>query len=131
MIINGANNVSAFGFSPNGRFFVLITLSAANQVSLDLYSVQQGRLVSTGSPLVTNPLSWGFSPDDDNRFFLVASSNSLPTHVDLDIFRTGTGTKVMDTPSSVIPRSEHLIGPLSRMLTAMTTTMTRTTMRTK
>jgi len=89
--------VSAFGFSPNGQVFVLITyISSAPQptVYLTLYSVPAGGAVGT-SPLVTKPLSWGFSPDDDNRFLLVTSSDSLPTHVDVDIYDTHTGTHVM------------------------------------
>jgi len=92
------DHVSAFGFSPNGKILVAITFDtvATGPYSVTLYSVPGGHLVGTTAPLVQNALSWGFSPDDDNRYFLVASSNSLPTFVDVDIFDTSTGTSVMD-----------------------------------
>jgi len=94
-IVTGATNVSAFGFSPNGKYFVLITYvsSATGPVfSLTLYSVDAGGQVG---PEVQNPLSWGFSPDGDNQFFLVASSDGLSTHVDLNIYDAATGRQVM------------------------------------
>jgi hypothetical protein len=40
VIINGATSVSAFGFSPNGKFFVLVT-SLSGSASLTLYSVER------------------------------------------------------------------------------------------
>ncbi|MBI3447301.1 MAG: SBBP repeat-containing protein [Acidobacteria bacterium] len=94
-IVTGATNVSAFGFSPNGKYFVLITYVSSSTgplFSLTLYSVDAGGQVG---PEVQNPLSWGFSPDDDNEFFLVASSDGLSTHVDLNIYDAATGRQVM------------------------------------
>src|SRR5262249_20612530 len=47
VIVNGVNNVSAFGFSPNGKYFVLITIASSVPVptfSLTLYSVPAGGL---------------------------------------------------------------------------------------
>jgi hypothetical protein len=87
--------VSAFGFSPNGKFFVLITQPSSGTFYLDLYSVPAGGIVGTASPLVTNPTSWGFSPDDDNSFFVVTSSTALNRSVDITIFSTQTGKSVM------------------------------------
>jgi hypothetical protein len=90
VIVNSASNVFAFGFSPNGKFFVLIT----SPTSLTLYSVD--RAAAVGPRDVSNPLSWGFSPDDDNRFFLVTTSTSVNTHAVIDIYDTGTGANVME-----------------------------------
>jgi probable HAF family extracellular repeat protein len=94
-IISGATNISAFGFSPNGKLFVLITQPSPGNFSLDLYSVPAGGRLNRTSPLTTNPLSWGFSPDDDNRYFLVTSSTSLLTHIDINIYDTQTGAAAM------------------------------------
>jgi len=94
-IVSDAGNVSAFGFSPNGKFFVLITQPLPGTFYLDLYSVPAGGKVGTASPLVTNPTSWGFSPDGDNSFFVVTSSTALNTHVDITIYSTQTGKSVM------------------------------------
>ncbi len=96
-IIDSAINVSAFGFSPNGKLFVLITQPSPTNFSLDLYSITAGGLVSRSSPLATNALSWGFSPDDDNRYFLVTGSTNLTTHIDISIYDTQTGFAAMST----------------------------------
>jgi hypothetical protein len=94
IIVNGATNVSAFGFSPNGKFFVLITSLAGPSFSLTLYSVD--RAAPIGARDVLNPLSWGFSPDDGNRYFMVTTSSAVNTHAVIDIFDTGTGAQVME-----------------------------------
>lgn len=96
IILNGANNISAFGFSPNGKFFVLITQPSPGAFALDVYDVVNARLIAPGSPLATNPLSWGFSPDDDNRYFVVTTSTNLASFVLVDIYDTQTGTRVME-----------------------------------
>jgi hypothetical protein len=97
VIISAAANLSAFGFSPNGKLFVLITQPTPGNSSLDLYSIPEGGLVSKTSPLATNPLSWGFSPDDDNRYFLVTTSTNLPVFIDINIYDTQTGATAMST----------------------------------
>jgi len=94
-IFSSATNISAFGFSPNGKLFVLITQPSPGNFALDLYSVPGGGRVNRTSPLTINPLSWGFSPDDDNRYFLVTSSTSLLTHIDINIYDTQTGAAAM------------------------------------
>ena len=99
-IVSDVDHVSAFGFSPNGKYFVLITSQSTLTgpvLSLTLYSVPAAHAVGAASS-VTNPLSWGFSPDADNRFFVVTSSESLPTYVDVHIYDTQTETRVMQTP---------------------------------
>ena len=93
-IIDSATNLSDWGFSPNGKLFVLLTHPSAGHLSLDLYSVTTGERLGSG-PLVDNPLSWGFSPDDENKFFIVTSSTNVNTHVDLAIYDTSTGNNVM------------------------------------
>lgn len=97
IIIDGATNLSAYGFSPNGKLFVLITQPSPGLFYLNLYSIPQGGLVSQTSPLATNALSWGFSPDDDNRYFLVTTSTSLPTHIDINIYDTQSGAAALST----------------------------------
>ena len=94
-IVTDANNVSAFGFSSNGKFFVLITQPSPASFYLDLYSVSAGVRVGAGSPLVINPTSWGFSPDDNNSFFVVTSSTALNSYVDVTIYSSTTGNVVM------------------------------------
>jgi hypothetical protein len=103
IIINGATNVSAFGFSPNGKFFVLVTSLSGPSFSLTLYSVE--RAAQVGARDVLNARSWGFSPDPDNRYFMVTSSASLNTHAVIDIYDTRTGTNVMETTAvySAVP----------------------------
>lgn len=94
VIINGATNVSAFGFSPNGKFFVLITSLTGPAFSLTLYSVDLAAPI--GARDVLNARSWGFSPDADNRYFMVTTSASLNTHALVDIYDTRTGRHVME-----------------------------------
>ncbi|HZP07028.1 MAG TPA: choice-of-anchor D domain-containing protein [Terracidiphilus sp.] len=96
-IISSETNISAFGFSPNGELFVLITQPQPGNFALNLYSIPTGGLVSRSNPLTTNPLSWGFSPDADNRYFVVTSSTSLPTHLDINIYDMQTGATAMST----------------------------------
>jgi Big-like domain-containing protein len=100
-IVNDVDGVSEFGFSPNGKYFVLLASQSTLTgpvFSLTLYSVPAGRAVGAATTL--NPLSWGFSPDADNRFFVVTSSESLPSYVDVQIFNTQTETRVMQTALS-------------------------------
>ena len=94
VIINGATNVSAFGFSPNGKFFVLVTSLTGPAFSLTLYSVDLAAPI--GARDVLNARSWGFSPDSDNRYFMVTSSASLNTQALIDIYDTRTGRHVME-----------------------------------
>jgi uncharacterized repeat protein (TIGR01451 family) len=89
--------VSAHGFSPNGKFFVLVT--KVPQVSLTLYSVDTKAAVGSIHDL-TSVLSWGFSPDDDNQFFLVTSSTNVNTQAIIDIYRTDTGARVVETTAN-------------------------------
>jgi hypothetical protein len=105
-VVPATSNVSAFGFSPNGKFFVLITKQdslTGPTFSATLYSVEKPGLVGPSSPLVTNALSWGFSPDSDNQFFLVTSSDNVTTHVDVAVYDTGSGTRVMFEPAALNP----------------------------
>ena len=92
-----ADKVSAFGFSPNGKLFVLIAQPFTDIYSLTLYSVSAGGRVGT-NPLVMDARSWGFSPDDDNRFLLVTSSANVNASVEVEIYDTQTGTRVMQEP---------------------------------
>jgi hypothetical protein len=96
-IISGATNISAFGFSPNGKLFVLITQPSPGTFYLNLYSVPLEKLLGRSNPLAINPLSWGFSPDDDNRYFVVTTSTNLPAFVYINVYDTQTGATAMST----------------------------------
>jgi probable HAF family extracellular repeat protein len=96
-IISGATKISAFGFSPNGKLFVLLTQPSPGTFYLNLYSVPLEKLLGRSNPLAIDPLSWGFSPDDDNRYFVVTTSTNLPAFVDIDVYDTQNGATAMST----------------------------------
>ena len=95
IIIDSATNVSAFGFSPSGQLFVLITQPSPGTFYLDLYSIPAGGRLGSSSPLTINPLSWGFSPETDNRYFVVTDGPNLPAQLNMNIYDTQTGKAVM------------------------------------
>lgn len=86
VIVPDTINPSAWGFSPNSKYFVLITkvqgLSGAN-FYLSLYDIINNKKVIDS---IQNPGSWGFSPDSNNKYFILTTSTDILTHTDINIY---------------------------------------------